>query len=74
VARQQSVPTITESPEHWLARAKQVREAAILIGNPDARQAMLEIAENYEKMAKRAEAQEAGVKLLANARQEQDDG
>ena len=29
----------------------------------DARQAMLDIAENYEKIAKRAEAREAGVNL-----------
>ena len=31
------------------------------IADPDARRSMLEIAENYEKIAKRAEAREVGI-------------
>ena len=33
------------------------------MSDPDARRAMLLVAENYEKIAKRAEAREAGVNL-----------
>jgi len=33
------------------------------MSDPDARRAMLLVAENYEKTAKRAEAREAGVNL-----------
>jgi hypothetical protein len=47
------MPTI-RSPEHWLARADEARNLATLIRDPEARAAMLEIAANYEKLAKMA--------------------
>lgn len=54
------------SPEHWLARAKEARELAETISDDDAKRAMLEIAERYEKVAKRSEAREAGVEFTAH--------
>ena len=46
--------------ETVLARAKEARDIA------DAKGAMLEIAANYEKLAKRAEAREAGKPFPPN--------
>jgi hypothetical protein len=57
------------SPEHWLARAQEAREMADQIADHEAKRAMLEIAETYEKIAKRAEAREAGVAMPPNAKQ-----
>ncbi|HEX3971619.1 MAG TPA: hypothetical protein VHX19_09850 [Stellaceae bacterium] len=51
------------TPEHWLARAQAARETAAGMTDPAARQAMLDIAENYEKIAKRAEARAAGIPI-----------
>jgi hypothetical protein len=61
--RGQDRPRLFGTSEHWVARAKKTHNAAAHISDPAAKQAMLEIAENYEKIAKRAEAREAGVKL-----------
>jgi hypothetical protein len=47
--------------EHWLARAQEARDMAENIADPEAKRAMLEIAANYEKVAKRAEARDAGI-------------
>jgi hypothetical protein len=55
------MPSLYGTPEHWLIRAKEAREMAQDIVDPAARKAMLTIAENYEKIAKRAEAREAGI-------------
>lgn len=57
------MPNAFGTPEHWLARAKDARKTAESIKDADARRAMLAIAENYEKIAKRAEAKEAGIPL-----------
>jgi hypothetical protein len=57
------------TPEHWLERAREARELAAQIKDAEAKQAMLAIAEGYQKVAKRAEAREVGVDLpnhLAN--------
>jgi hypothetical protein len=51
------------TPEHWQARAQAARETAAGMTDPAARQAMLDIAENYEKIAKRAEARAAGIPI-----------
>ena len=51
------------SPEHWLSRAKEARDMAAKITDPQAKKAMVEIAATYEKVAKRAEAREAGVEF-----------
>jgi hypothetical protein len=49
--------------QHWELRAREARAMADSIGAPDAKRAMLGIAENYEKIAKRAEAKEARVPM-----------
>jgi len=61
------MPNAFGTPEHWLARAKDARKTAEAIKDADARRAMLAIAENYEKIAKRAEAKAAGVPLHPSA-------
>lgn len=55
------MPSLYGTPEHWAIRAKEAREMAANISDPAAKQAMLAIAENYEKIAKRAEAREVGI-------------
>jgi hypothetical protein len=52
---------ILDLPEHWLKRAAEARRAAEGLADPAAKIAMLLIAENYEKVAKRAEAREVGI-------------
>ena len=57
------MPIIYGTAEHWLERAREAREMALKMQDGQARQAMLNIAEGYEKVAKRAEAREAGVDI-----------
>jgi hypothetical protein len=57
------VSTIYGTAEHWLARAREAREMAVLMDDEVAQRAMLAIADNYETVAKRAEARAAGVDL-----------
>lgn len=52
---------IIGSPEHWLKRAEEARTTADGMQDPAAKAAMLVIAENYEMIAKRAEAREVGI-------------
>jgi hypothetical protein len=42
-------------PKHWRERAEEARVHAEQIGDPESRSMMLKIAEDYEKLAKRAE-------------------
>ena len=42
-------------PKHWRKRAEEARARAEQMTDRDARQTMLGIAEDYEKLAKRAE-------------------
>ncbi len=44
-----------DDPAHWRQRADEARAMAEQITDRDARQMMLGIAEDYEKLAKRAE-------------------
>ena len=53
------MPTAFGTPEHWHQRALEARDMAKGIKEVDARRAMFDIAENYEKIAKRAEAKAA---------------
>jgi hypothetical protein len=56
------MPTLFGDQEHWMERAKEAREmAAKILDHHHAKRAMLEIAESYEKIAKRAEAREVGI-------------
>jgi hypothetical protein len=48
---------------HWELRAKEARELAEQIADPMAKQAMLDIATNYDNTAKRAEARDAHIPL-----------
>ena len=43
------------SPEHWRARAKELRAMAAVAHDPDVRANLLELAESYERIAKMAE-------------------
>ena len=53
------------SPKYWQERAEEARTMAEAMSDPDAKREMLGIAESYERIAKRAEAREAGVNLSA---------
>jgi len=62
-------------PEHWLERAEDARRIAVEILDPLSRRTMLEIAENYESLARRAAERlqeatggEAGLKLFRRGR------
>jgi hypothetical protein len=47
--------TFRDDPKHWRLRAEEARVCAELIGDPESRRAMLEIADQYERIAKRTE-------------------
>jgi hypothetical protein len=55
-----TVPLINDA-KHWRERAEETRTMAERMSDPDAKQAMLRIAEEYEKVAKRAEARTIGI-------------
>lgn len=57
------MPNAFGTPEHWRQRAAEARSMADGIHDSETKRAMLAIAENYERIAKRAEAREAGVPL-----------
>ena len=59
----QRMPPKFGTPDYWLERAEEARAMALDMSDPEAKKAMLGIAENYEKIAKRAEAREAGLNL-----------
>jgi hypothetical protein len=44
-----------DDPEHWRGRAEEARTIADQINDPVSRNMMFQIAEEYEKLAKRAE-------------------
>jgi hypothetical protein len=48
------MPFFVNDPRHWRERAKEARELAVALTDPDKKQAMLEIAQAYERMAERA--------------------
>jgi len=45
----------SRNPEHWRARAEEARTVAESLGDMDCRRMMLQVAEDYEKLARRAE-------------------
>jgi hypothetical protein len=47
-------------PEHWLKRAKEARALAEQIDDPEAKRTMLKNADEYERLAHRAEERAAG--------------
>jgi hypothetical protein len=46
---------LTFDAEHWRSRAEEARMLAELIGDPAAKGTMLEIADQYERLAQQAE-------------------
>jgi len=47
-------------PKHWLNRAKEARALAEQIDDPEAKRTMLKNADDYERLAQRAEERAAG--------------
>jgi hypothetical protein len=47
-------------PKHWLDRAKEARALAQQINDPEATRTLLAIADDYERLSKRAEERAAG--------------
>ena len=47
-------------PKHWLNRAKEARALAEQIDDPEAKRTMLKIADDYERLAQRAQERAAG--------------
>ena len=58
-----AMPSAFGTAEHWLQRAAEARTMAHGIEDGEAKRAMLAIAENYERIAKRAEARAAGIQI-----------
>ena len=56
-------PLIYGTAEHWLMRAQEAREMAAQMDDPVAQVAMIAVAQNYEIVAKRAEAREVNVSM-----------
>jgi hypothetical protein len=54
------MPTTFGTPAYWQERAEEARALAEDMNDAEARRAMLAVAENYEKIAKRAEAKGTG--------------
>jgi hypothetical protein len=48
-------------PKYWRYRAAEARAMAESLTDPEAKQQMLKVAADYEKLAKRAEERSAGV-------------
>jgi hypothetical protein len=44
-------PTLLNDPAHWRQRAQEARRIADQLHDPAARQAMLEVSQNYEQLA-----------------------
>jgi hypothetical protein len=47
-------------PKHWLDRAKEARALAEQMDDPEAKRTMLKNADDYERLAQRAEERAAG--------------
>ena len=54
------------NPCHWLHRAEEMRALAKDMKDDTANQSLLRLAEEYEELAKRAEARSAGMQLQAS--------
>jgi hypothetical protein len=51
-----------DDPEHWRARAKAALDLAEYMTDPASKQSMLNVASEYEQLAKRAEQRAGGEK------------
>ena len=52
------VPSSIDIAEHWRKLAREARAVAVELTDPDAKLIMINIAEGYELLARRAEARE----------------
>ena len=43
--------TLLDDPEHWLARAEEIRTIAEFMNDPEAKRIMFDIAEGYDRRA-----------------------
>ena len=59
-ARERQMSHVND-PKHWRHRAAEARAMAEGLTDPEAKQRMLKVAADYEKLAKRAEERSAGV-------------
>jgi hypothetical protein len=59
-------PSHINDPAHWRRRAQQTRTLADQLTDLQAKAAMLRIAEDYERLAKRAEARSIGQEPNSN--------
>ena len=50
------MPSILNETFHWLDRAEQAREVAGQLTDPSARKAVLELAQNFDRLARAAAA------------------
>jgi hypothetical protein len=48
------MPSPVDDALEWLGRAEQAREVAGLLNDPAAKEAVLQLAENYERLARAA--------------------
>jgi hypothetical protein len=55
-----------DDPEHWRARAVQVRALADQVSNLRAREALLKLAAEYELLADRAQRTGQGAEIVAS--------
>jgi hypothetical protein len=53
--------SLINEPEYWRARAEEIRALADDMKNPDAQKTMLKVADDYDRLAKRAEARAVGL-------------
>jgi hypothetical protein len=49
-----AMPLLMNNPEHWKLRAEEARLAAKHLDDPEAKAAMLKVAEEYDRVAIRA--------------------
>ena len=55
------MPTSANDPKHWRARAEEMRALAVMADDLDARASLLTLADEYEKLARRAEERSNGI-------------
>ena len=59
-------PSLVNDPAHWRQRAQEARTVADQLSDLQAKAAMLRIADDYERLAKRAEARAIGRQPNSN--------